>query len=61
MVLATPARVASSDWLRPAAAMIIPYYTETNRGFVALAGRTVEEVIADVDARRGNRHSLKKQ
>ena len=29
------------------AAMIIPYYAETNPGFVALAKRTVEEVIAD--------------
>jgi aminoglycoside phosphotransferase (APT) family kinase protein len=29
------------------AAMIIPYYAETNPGFVALAKRTVEEVLAD--------------
>jgi aminoglycoside phosphotransferase (APT) family kinase protein len=29
------------------AAMIIPYYPETNPGFVALAKRTVEEVLAD--------------
>lgn len=29
------------------AAMIIPYYTETNPEFVALAKRTVEEVLAD--------------
>ena len=29
------------------AAMIIPYYRETNPGFVALAKRTVEEVLAD--------------
>jgi aminoglycoside phosphotransferase (APT) family kinase protein len=29
------------------AALIIPYYTETNPGFVALAKRTVEEVLAD--------------
>ena len=29
------------------AAMIIPYYGETNPGFVALAKRTVEEVLAD--------------
>jgi aminoglycoside phosphotransferase (APT) family kinase protein len=28
------------------AALIIPYYAETNRGFVALARRTVEEVLA---------------
>jgi aminoglycoside phosphotransferase (APT) family kinase protein len=28
------------------AAMIIPYYRETNPGFVALAKRTVEEVVA---------------
>jgi aminoglycoside phosphotransferase (APT) family kinase protein len=32
------------------AVMIIPYYPETNPGFVALAKRTVEEVLADVDA-----------
>jgi aminoglycoside phosphotransferase (APT) family kinase protein len=29
------------------AAMIIPYYGETNPGFVVLAKRTVEEVLAD--------------
>jgi len=29
------------------AAMIIPYYAETNPGFVVLAKRTVEEVLAD--------------
>jgi aminoglycoside phosphotransferase (APT) family kinase protein len=29
------------------AAMIIPYYPETNPGFVALAKRTVEEVLID--------------
>ena len=29
------------------AAMIIPYYTQTNPGFVALATRTVEEILAD--------------
>jgi aminoglycoside phosphotransferase (APT) family kinase protein len=29
------------------AAMIIPYYTDTNPRFVALAKRTVEEVLAD--------------
>ena len=28
------------------AALIVPYYAETNRGFVALARRTIEEVIA---------------
>ena len=27
--------------------MIIPYYAETDPGFVALAQRTVEEVLAD--------------
>jgi len=27
--------------------MIIPYYAETNPGFVALAQRTVEQIIAD--------------
>jgi len=32
------------------AAMIIPYYTETNPGFVALAKRTIEEVLADINA-----------
>jgi hypothetical protein len=31
-------------------AMIIPYYGETNPGFVALAKRTVEEVVADINA-----------
>jgi aminoglycoside phosphotransferase (APT) family kinase protein len=30
------------------AVLIIPYYTETNPGFVALAKRTVEEVLADI-------------
>ena len=30
------------------ALLIIPYYTETNPGFVALAKRTVEEVLADI-------------
>lgn len=30
------------------AAMIIPYYPETNPGFVALAKRTVDEVLADI-------------
>ena len=29
------------------AAMIIPYYGETNPGFVSLAKRTVEEILAD--------------
>jgi len=28
------------------AALIIPYYAKTNRGFVALARRTIEEVLA---------------
>ncbi|MDQ3696153.1 MAG: aminoglycoside phosphotransferase family protein [Chloroflexota bacterium] len=32
------------------AALIIPYYSETNPGFVALAKRTVEEVLADINA-----------
>lgn len=32
------------------AALIIPYYPETNPGFVALAKRTVEQVIADTGA-----------
>jgi hypothetical protein len=27
--------------------MIIPYYGETNPGFVTLAKRTVEEILAD--------------
>ena len=31
------------------AAMIIPYYRETNPGFVSLARRTVEEILADAD------------
>ena len=30
------------------AAMIIPYYTETNPPFVAMAKRTVQEVLADI-------------
>jgi hypothetical protein len=32
------------------AAMIIPYYPETNPAFVALAKRTVEQVLVDVGA-----------
>jgi aminoglycoside phosphotransferase (APT) family kinase protein len=32
------------------AALIIPYYPETNPGFVALAKRTMEQVLADVSA-----------
>lgn len=32
------------------AAMIIPYYRETNPGFVALAKRTIEELLADINA-----------
>lgn len=32
------------------AVMIIPYYSETNPGFVALAKRTVDEVLAEVKA-----------
>jgi aminoglycoside phosphotransferase (APT) family kinase protein len=31
------------------AALIIPYYPETNPGFVALAKRTVEELLGDTD------------
>lgn len=31
------------------AAMIISYYGETNPGFVSLAKRTVEEVLADIN------------
>ena len=31
------------------AALIIPYYRETNPGFVAPARRTVEEILADLD------------
>lgn len=31
------------------AAMIIPYYGETDPGFVSLAKRTVEEVLADIN------------
>lgn len=31
------------------AALIIPYYAETNPGFVASAVRTVEQVLADID------------
>ena len=34
------------------AALIIPYYAETNPGFVAMAKRTVEEVLADVSGAR---------
>jgi len=30
------------------ALLIIPYYAETNLGFVALAKRTVEEILADI-------------
>jgi aminoglycoside phosphotransferase (APT) family kinase protein len=32
------------------AALIIPYYTETNPGFAAMARRTVEELLADAAA-----------
>ena len=32
------------------AVLIIPYYSETNPGFVALAKRTVDEVLAEIDA-----------
>jgi aminoglycoside phosphotransferase (APT) family kinase protein len=48
--------VADGTWNRARgyalhqAALIIPYYPETNPGFVALAKRTVEEILADVDA-----------
>jgi len=33
------------------AALIIPYYAQTNPGFVALAKRTIEEVLADLSRR----------
>ena len=33
------------------AALIIPYYAQTNPGFVALAKRTVDEVLADLGSR----------
>ena len=37
------------------AAVIIPYYRETNPGFVTLAQRTIEEILAaDVRSRRGD-------
>jgi aminoglycoside phosphotransferase (APT) family kinase protein len=32
------------------AAVIVPYYGETNPGFVASAKRTIEEILADLDA-----------
>jgi hypothetical protein len=32
------------------AAVIIPYYPETNPGFAALAKRTIDEVLADIGA-----------
>lgn len=32
------------------AVMIIPYYAETNPAFVALARRTVEEILVDLGA-----------
>jgi hypothetical protein len=32
------------------ALLIIPYYAETNPAFVAMARRTVGEVLADADA-----------
>jgi hypothetical protein len=32
------------------AAMIISYYTETNPQFVAMAKRTVEEIVANINA-----------
>jgi aminoglycoside phosphotransferase (APT) family kinase protein len=32
------------------AALIVPYYGETNPGFAASARRTIEEVLADLDA-----------
>lgn len=32
------------------AALIIPYYGKTNPGFVALAKRTIQEVLADSKA-----------
>jgi aminoglycoside phosphotransferase (APT) family kinase protein len=48
--------VADGTWNRARgyalhqAVLIIPYYPETNPEFVALAKRTVEEVLADIDA-----------
>jgi aminoglycoside phosphotransferase (APT) family kinase protein len=40
------------------AVLIIPYYTMTNPGFVALAKRTVEEVLADIfDGERAAHYS----
>jgi hypothetical protein len=32
------------------AALVVPYYVETNPGFVASARRTIVEVLADLDA-----------
>jgi aminoglycoside phosphotransferase (APT) family kinase protein len=32
------------------AALIIPYYAETNRGFVALARRTIQQLVAGGNA-----------
>jgi aminoglycoside phosphotransferase (APT) family kinase protein len=32
------------------AAMIVPYYAETNPGFVALAKRTIEQIVIDAEA-----------
>ena len=32
------------------AAMIIPYYRESNPAFAALAMRTVQQILADVNA-----------
>ena len=43
-----PASVTNSRSIR--LAMIIPYYPETNPGFVALAKRAVDEVLADLGA-----------
>ena len=45
-------------WALHQAAMIIPYYATTNPGFVTLAQRTVEEILADSSTGAGQRTSL---
>jgi len=40
-------RQTASGYALHQALLIIPYYAETNPGFVALAKRMVEEVLAD--------------
>ena len=53
--LRTTLDVDDATWTRASgialhqAAMIIPYYPETNPEFVTLAKRTIEEVLADLD------------